>query len=360
MAVERSREGAQNEGLSRFAETPARPVIIGGCPRSGTTLLRTMLHAHPEHAIPPRETRFVLESWTRRTLFGDLRDANNRRRLARWIFLNKKTHANRLGLKSEEAMKRLVKGPPTLGSLLAECFVMFAEKLGFPRWGDKRPQYALRIEAVFELFPQAQFIHVVRDPRACVASLRKLNWYGRNIVPSLEYWEASLMAVEAARSQLAVDQLLEVRYEELVLEPEKTLQRVTRFLGSASDQTTLGQMMRYHELDEKRRGRYHVNLKRPLDPSRVSGWRESLSANEIAFIEEATGPLMKRWEYEGCAADTLAPTTLLSEMQMRRRRRAVTKTCFVWLNRLQTHVTCRHPLAAHARGPVRSAEPAQS
>jgi hypothetical protein len=350
VAVERTREDIQNEGLSRFAGTPGRPVIIGGCPRSGTTLLRTMLHAHPEHAIPPRETSFVLESWIWRTRFGDLRDASNRRRLARWIFLNKKTHANRLGLESELAMSRLVEAQPTLGSLLAECFVMFAEKLLKPRWGDKRPRYALQIAAVFDLFPQAQFIHVVRDPRACVASLRKLNWYGGNIVPSLEHWEASLTAVEAIRPRLAVDQLLEMRYEALVLEPEETLGRVARFLGSASDQNTLDRMMRYHELDEKRRGSYHVNLKRPLDPSRVSGWRESLLVEEIAFIEEATAPLMKRWQYERYAIDTPAPATLLGEMKTRRRRRAVRKMCLVSLNRLQTHVTCRHPIAARIRG----------
>ena len=69
------------ERLSNFVGQPDRPLIIGGCPRSGTTLLRTMLQAGPEVAIP-RETRFVLEAWRERRRFGDLRDADNRRRLA--------------------------------------------------------------------------------------------------------------------------------------------------------------------------------------------------------------------------------------------------------------------------------------
>src|SRR6187551_3800317 len=102
----------QSTELSEFAALPDRPVMIGGCPRSGTTLLRTMLHAHPELAIP-RETRFVLESWGRRRKFGDLREEANRRRLARWIFMREKTDANRLGLDPEAAVERLVAAAPT-------------------------------------------------------------------------------------------------------------------------------------------------------------------------------------------------------------------------------------------------------
>ncbi len=209
------------EALSKFAPQLDRPVVIGGCPRSGTTLLRTMLHCHPEIAIP-RETRFVLESWLQRTKFGDLEDVANRRRLASWIFERKESQANRLGLDEEEAIERLVAAPPTLGSLLATCFVMYAERNGKPRWGDKRPMYATRLSAIWDLFPNAQFIHVVRDPRACVASVRKLGWYNGKVAPALELWERSIHTVNAWRPKLSADQLLEVKYEDLVTAPEAT------------------------------------------------------------------------------------------------------------------------------------------
>src|SRR5919198_5186031 len=63
---------------SQFAGAPARPLFIGGCPRSGTTLLRALLDNHPELAIP-RETNFVRPLWWRRVPFGNLRDPANRR-----------------------------------------------------------------------------------------------------------------------------------------------------------------------------------------------------------------------------------------------------------------------------------------
>jgi hypothetical protein len=339
-----SRSETEEGSVSPFARLPERPVMIGGCPRSGTTLLRTMLNVHPEFAIP-RETRFVLEAWRRRTLFGDLRKPDNRRRLARWIFTSEKTQAKRLRLDLEQTIERLVAAPPTLGSLLAECFVMFSEKQGKPRWGDKRPLYALQIGAIFDLFPSAHFIHMVRDPRACAASGRKLNWYDGNIVPTVQYWEASLRAVAAMRWSLPADQLLEIRYEDLVCEPQATLERIFRFVGAASDEGTLERVTDFHEREETLSPRFHPNLKRPLDVSRVSAWTKVLSSEEVAFIEETTAPLMDRWAYE-CTRQMEAPHTLRRQLEIRRKRRASARRASGWLDRLQTHVTHRYPIAA--------------
>ena len=334
-----------SETLSEFAGHPRRPVIIGGCPRSGTTLLRTMLHSHPDLAIP-RETRFVIEAWQRRKRFGDLGKVANRRRLARWIFRRPKSQARRLGLDPDEAIARLVAAPPTLGSLLATCFVMYAENEDKPRWGDKRPMYASRMTAVWDLFPDAHFFHVVRDPRACVASLRKLHWYDGNIASMVELWERSLKSVDAWRGKLAADQLLDVRYEDLVRDPEATLKRVAGVAGLGAGEAALEQMLRYHEVKEWRSQRYHANLSRPLDESRVSGWRETLEMSEIAFVEEATGPLMRRWGYEAVADGVSAPAELVRDLSNRRRRQAAARRKFAWKDSVKKLVTHRQPLAA--------------
>jgi hypothetical protein len=345
MTGARNQLDSQGEALSKSEPQVVRPVIIGGCPRSGTTLLRTMLHCHPEVAIP-RETRFVLESWQQRTKFGDLEDAANRRRLASWIFKRKESQANRLGLDEKEAVERLVAAPPTLGSLLATCFAMYAERNDKPRWGDKRPMYAARMSAIWDLFPNAQFIHVVRDPRACVASVRKLGWYNGKIAPALELWERSIHTVNAWRPKLAADQLLEVKYEDLVTAPEATLTRVAAFAGLAADDDALKHMLRYHEFEETRSERYHANLSRPLDPTRLSGWTETLTDAEIAFAEQAAGPLMRQWGYERIASGVAAPPELLRVFENRRRRYAVAEWKLAWKDRLKKLVTHRKPLGA--------------
>jgi hypothetical protein len=345
----------ENGRLSRYAGQPGRPLIIGGCPRSGTTLLRTMLHCNPEVAIP-RETRFVLEAWQRRRTFGDLGQEANRIRLGTWIFTREETQADRLALGTDEAIARLAAAPPTLGSLLATCFVMFSEKEGKARWGDKRPMYAARIATMFELFPSAHFIQVVRDPRACVASLCELGWYDGHIPPMIELWERSLNGIEACRRKLAADQLLEVRYEDLVSDPERIVRQVADFTGIAADESDVESMLGYHEYDETRSERYHANLRRPIDPSRISGWTEALAEEEIAFIEEATRPRMLRWGYEPVTDGVSAPPALMRELEKRRRRQMLVRWRRVWTNEWQKRVTERRPLAAEP--PVVAGRPA--
>ncbi|MFF2519270.1 sulfotransferase family protein, partial [Streptomyces sp. NPDC058086] len=100
--------------------TPTRPVFVLGCPRSGTTLLQLMLHAHPRIALPP-ETRFVLPAlpaYEGRLAFGDLAERDNRAGLARWITGRKETRLHELGLDAGRVAERITDGPPTLGSAL--------------------------------------------------------------------------------------------------------------------------------------------------------------------------------------------------------------------------------------------------
>src|SRR3954469_5670339 len=90
-----------------------RPIIVVGCPRSGTTMLQLMLHAHPRIAIPP-ETRFMLAAYRERRDFGDLGVADNRRALARWIVDRRETRFRDLGLDAGAVVEHIAAGPGTL------------------------------------------------------------------------------------------------------------------------------------------------------------------------------------------------------------------------------------------------------
>src|SRR3954471_5477651 len=90
-----------------------RPIIVVGCPRSGTTMLQLMLHAHPRIALPP-ENRFVLPAYERRPEFGDRSRPGNRRALPRWIAGTPQFED--LGLDEQRVIDAVVAAPPTLGS----------------------------------------------------------------------------------------------------------------------------------------------------------------------------------------------------------------------------------------------------
>jgi Sulfotransferase family len=303
-----------------------------------------MLNSHPELAMP-RETRFVIEAWLRRKSFGDLALVANRERLARWIFEREKSHRKKLGLDTETAIERLKAAPPTLGSLLGTCFVMYAEEHGKPRWGDKRPMYAVQMRVVWDLFPRAQFVNVIRDPRACAASMRRLGWYDGKIAPAAELWVRSITAVDGWRRRLGGDQLMDVRYEDLVAEPERTAARVADFLGLASHEAAIDQMLSYHGRAERRSQRYHANLSRPPDPARVSAWTEALETREIALIEKASGSHMPRYGYDPAASGVSPSAELLGELRRRRRRQAAAQRKLAVRDQIMKLVTHRQPLA---------------
>jgi len=283
--------------------TDDRPVFVGGCPRSGTTLLRTMLNAHPVLALP-RETHFVLESYRRRAMFGDLRDEDNRTQLARWIVTRKRTQFDRLELSRDRAIAALSTAPPTVGSVIGTALKLFAERFDKPRWGDKRPRYVQELPALLDMFPDAQFVAIVRDPRAVLASMKKLgwldSWYDGTVAGGVDRW---LHAVRAGRQGLRRyrdDQLLEIRYEDLVDDPAGVLSHMCTFLGLSHD--GLDAMLQFHrgdtDIPTPQRSKYHPKLMQPVTDASLQSWNSVLTLEEVAFIEQTTSREMAHYGYE--------------------------------------------------------------
>lgn len=334
---------------SAFAGRPNRPVFVGGCPRSGTTMLRTMLNTHPGLAMP-HETRFLIAAWDRRARFGDLSVPKNRRRVARWIAKRPKSRLPRLGVSEDELVARLESAPPTIGSVLGTPFVMYAERQGKKRWGDKRPSHAQRLEAVFAMFPDAQFVNMVRDPRAVVASVRKIGWYEGDIAQGADLWERSLQAVDHWRTKLGPDQLLEIQYEELVAEPREVLERIAGFLGLDPD--GVDAMLRFHEKSDVPKDRtFHPRVSTPVTTEAVRSWESALTKDEIAFVEHALAGGMRRYGYEPSPDGVPVPGELARRYGRLRRRRALQRVR-KGVGEARLRLTYRHPVAAQL-GPMR-------
>lgn len=311
---------------SAFAGQPDRPILIGACPRSGTTLLRGLLDNHPDLAVPG-ETDFVFYLLRYRAGFGDLRKEANRRRIAEWLFVNTKGRGGdrlRGSWSRERAVEWVVEAEPTLGSVIARCFELFAARNGARRWGDKRPDYAGYIRWMFELFPDAQFINLVRDPRGAVASQLPLGWgEPETALPSsVATWETAVRRVDDFSGRLAPDQLLDVRFEDMVRDPRGTLNAVLPWAGLAADEETVARM-----ISSKRRGRFregwHDRLNEEIDPAPIDAWRDRLEPAQIAFVEEVTRPWFERFGYQPLPDldATPDPADLVRLRRERRRRR---------------------------------------
>src|SRR5687767_7251824 len=133
------------------------PFVVG-VSRSGTTLLRLMLDAHPQLTIPP-ETHFVPEL---------IRAAGRRRASAEGLaeIIVSQRQWGDFGVDEAELRLRLeaLDRVEPAGALRA-FYGLYAEKQGKPRWGDKTPIYVEHMRGIAKALPEARFVHLIRDGR---------------------------------------------------------------------------------------------------------------------------------------------------------------------------------------------------
>ena len=187
-----------------------RPIFIVGCQRSGTTLLRLILDAHPRLSVGP-ESRFLDdlakitgEDWHRIEPYGVPREFFNDR----------------------------------FAQLFHDFQMDYAQRRGKQRWGDKSPRYTLQLPYLSELFPNSQVIHVIRDGRDVVSSHRQ-RWGYASAYKATAKWQRYIEAARAAGADLGPERFVEVRYENLVSQPETELRALLAFLGEPWDDAVL-------------------------------------------------------------------------------------------------------------------------
>lgn len=275
--------------------TSSRPIFLIGCPRSGTTLLTVMMHAHPRIAMPP-ETRFLIPGYLGRREFGDLRRADNRRALAERI-TGKGSRFRDLGLNRERTVEAIVAAPPTVGSAMGTVWKEFARDRGKARWGEKRPAYWQDLAALQQMFPDAQYIHLVRDGRACMASLMKVDWWDEGAIGAVTSWVLANRELDRLGRKLPSSSYHYLRYEDLLADPRGELSALCRFLDEEFDEAMLDHASAALDIVPKRKT-WHERTRSALDSTRIDAWRTSLPPNDIGLIELIGRSTMRRHGYE--------------------------------------------------------------
>ena len=209
------------------------PIFIVGCERSGNTLLRLILNQSPVLYIPS-ESGFLDKLRKQQELYGDFTELHQRWFFIRDLQTNKatsKTHSFPIfKLTLEEAEVAIAETAPTNYS--GAAFALFqaaTRKQGKQYWGDKTPRYIFDIPWLAEAFPQAKFIHIIRDGRDVASSLIKAGWVN-NFVKAAYYWQKKVEAGISARKILEKRRYYELNYEQLVMYPEETLKDLCNWL----------------------------------------------------------------------------------------------------------------------------------
>lgn len=269
-----------------------------------------MLHAHPRLSMPP-ETRFLIPLYGKRATFGDLGDPDNRRAVARFITQGNGTKFADLGLDATVVEQRIVDGAPTIGAAAATVFSSFAQAHGKVRWGEKRPAYWSDMDVVLRLFPDAQILHLIRDPRACVSSMKQLPWWISGFDGAVVNWLLAMERIPRDTRALGADSYHELYYEELVSDPRTVLAQLCRFLGEDFDEAML-----YHDRAAQQivptRKSWHRLTAQPVNTSRTEAWRSGLSPAEVGLIEVVCRRRMAAHGYEASDAGVRPPAAILA------------------------------------------------
>src|SRR5690606_27197437 len=103
----------------------------------------------------------------------------------------------------------------------------------------KRPGYHQYFWVIRAMFPDAQFIQLVRDGRDCAASLKRMPWWRKNFYQSVQEWMLAVDNARWARRTLPPDTFHEIRYEDMVEEPEREMRALCEFIGEKFDDAML-------------------------------------------------------------------------------------------------------------------------
>lgn len=286
------------------AKHPPMPIIVAST-RSGTTLLRLMLDAHPDLSIPP-ETHFI------GALFNLQGDSSSLRENFHRIVTTHERWAD-FHLSPIDLYENLEKIEPFTISDGIRCFYyMYAARFNKKRWGDKIPPYILCMNDIQTLLPEARFIHLIRDGRDVALSMRNLWWGpGADMKRQASHW---LGWIREARQQAQfLNYYIEVYYEDLIRNTEKVLREICAFIEIPYDKAMLGYYRtaasRLDEFGDRHSPDGYTYTKQqrlsvfkytsePPNVSRVERWRREMSEGDRAKFEAVAGSMLRDLGYD--------------------------------------------------------------
>lgn len=263
----------------------ASPVIIGGSPRSGTTLLRVMLDSHPNIYIGP-ETGLLYTNLLNRTKLTKVSD--------------------QLDIPRDD-LNRMLKESESNIHFIDLLFTSLQYNSKKKRWGEKSPRNIAAVERIYKFFPESRFIHIIRDGRDVACSLRhfpkhkvvngelvKLNT-NNPIDQCINTWTKYVALGIEWRND---PRYLELKYEDLVSEPQATMETVLKFLDEPWNESVLNYYLVNSATRDETKIPQNIRARKPIDKTSLGRWKRDLSKLEQDLFKKLAGKLLIELGYE--------------------------------------------------------------
>jgi hypothetical protein len=184
----------------------------------------------------------------------------------------------------------------SLARIIDEVFKSYAaqQSAEITVWGDQSTINTVYMSWVASTFPQARYLHVLRDGRDAIASMMET---GRQTVQvATDRWVISVKKALALQGQLDADQFLEIRYEDLVREAPASLRRICSFIDIEYTEQMLDYWKRPTTIEHKHFA-FHRNLAKSVFTGSIGKWQERLSPEQQNYILPRISGLLETFGY---------------------------------------------------------------
>lgn len=287
---------------------PIIPIFIGGCPRSGTTLLGTLLGAHPRAVVTP-ESQFKANMARRAAANGG---TLRRREVAIGLRTDFRYSLWRSGWADSHAAGPDDGAAVELTALLSEVVRAYGAERGVDGaeyWIDHTPANLREAHLLLDVFPEAHFVHIIRDGRSVASSVIPLDWGPNTALSAAEWWVRQTGDALAGEDHVRrrTGRVHRVRFEDLVNDPASVvgaLAAATYGPGAFADWGNA--VSATFDVPRYTVSQHRLIGKAP-DRSKASLWRTQLSAAQVAAFEYVAGDCLANLGYERDRPDATRP-----------------------------------------------------
>ena len=261
------------------------PVFVLGHGRSGTSILIKLIRKYLKVNFGT-ESQFIVRYYKSLKNYGDIKKDDNLKRLIidlskeRWFKRVKK----RFGFEPDLTDLFLSIKERTYRGVLDAIFEQFATYHGMERWGDKTPEYIYDLPVLNKLFPEAKYIHIVRDGRDVALSEFKTQFGAKNIYKAAEEWKRKVGLIHEFGSLLPAERYCEIRYEDFLSRPSDVFQKLISFLKIANDDQVV-QFIEKNISSDLKRGNFYK-------------WKNELDRSQRRIFEREAGDFLRYYNYE--------------------------------------------------------------
>lgn len=276
-----------------------RPILIAGCERSGTTFLGGLLGANPHAvALPEGGLRHRVAVFMNARSQKD--EPLNAAQAAKLVGKLARSHKFAHFQDDAAATTRALPGANTAGEVMERLINLYRQQRGLASeqapgvWVEHSPDNLSYCKPLMKAYPDAKFVHIVRDGRAVYNSVRKVSWGPKSPIRAAQWWQHKLSLCFAGEL-LYPERVHRVKYEELILKPEESLRELCNFVGIPYDD-------RMSRGDDKFVADYtksqHQHVGKGIVASRLDSYRRELPTREIRFFEKYGGKMLDMLDYE--------------------------------------------------------------